>query len=314
MSFFSSLESILSIIIMITLGYVLTRKGIFDEHTAKTFATLVTNIALPAYMVWNLTSTFDKAKLLSLEDGLIIPFVSMLACFAIGYIVSKVIKIAPYRQGTFTCMFFLSNTIFIGLPVNIALFGDQSVPYVLLYYMANAFLFWTVGVYAISRDGDNPQPNFLSFQTMRKTFSPPLIGFLVGVLLVVLNIKVPAYISDTCKYLGNLTTPLSMLFIGISISGVKLNEIKLGKDMLALVLGRFVISPLVVFLLAILLPIPVLMKEVFIIQSAMPVVTQVSIISKSYNADYRYAAVMTAITTIFAMTTIPMYMGFFRTW
>jgi len=314
MDFFSSLQSILSIIIMITLGYVLTRKGWFDDHTAKTFATLVTNIALPAYMVWNLTSTFNKEKLLSLEDGLIIPFISMLACFAIGYTVSKVIRISTCHQGTFTCMFFLSNTIFIGLPVNLALFGDQSMPYVLLYYMANTCLFWTLGVYSISRDSNNPQPNFLSFQTIQKTFSPPLIGFLAGVLLVVLDIRVPVYITDTCKYLGNLTTPLSMLFIGISLSEVSFAEIQIGKDMIALVLGRFVVAPLLVFLIAIALPIPVLMKEVFIIQSAMPVVTQVSVISKAYNADYRYAAVMTAVTTLFAMTTIPMYMLLFRTW
>jgi malate permease and related proteins len=314
MDFFSSLQSIFSIIIMITLGYALTRKGWFDEHTAKTFAALVTNIALPAYMVWNLTTTFDRAKLLSLEDGLIIPFASMLACFAIGYTVSKVIRISPLRQGTFTCMFFLSNTMFIGLPVNLALFGDKSLPYVLLYYMANTCLFWTLGVYAISRDTNNPLPNFLSFQTIQKTFSPPLIGFFVGVLLVLLDIKVPVFITDTCRYLGNLTTPLSMLFIGISLSEIALNEIKIGRDMIALVLGRFVVAPLLVFLIAIILPIPVLMKEVFIIQSAMPVVTQVTIISKAYNADYQYAAVMTAITTVVAMTTIPMYMAFFRTW
>lgn len=314
MDFFSSLESILSIIIMICLGYELTRKGWFDENTARTFATLVTNIALPAYMVWNLTTAFDKNKLLSLEDGLVIPFASMLACYAIGYAVSKIIRVSPLRQGTFTCMFFLSNTIFIGLPVNLALFGEKSVPYVLLYYMANTCLFWTLGVYAISRDGDNPQTGFLSFQTIQKTFSPPLIGFLAGVLLVLLDIRIPVFVTDTCKYLGNLTTPLSMLFIGISLSGVSLDEIKVGRDMIALMVGRFVVSPLLVFLIAVLLPIPLLMKEVFIIQSAMPVVTQVSIISRSYNADHRYAAVMTAVTTIFAMTTIPLYMVLFKTW
>ncbi len=314
MDFFSSVGSILSIVIMITIGYVLSKKGWFDEQTAKTFATLVTNVALPAYMVWNLTGTFDKEKLLSLEDGLIIPFVSMLACFAIGYIVSKAIRVSPDRQGTFRCMFFVSNTMFIGLPVNLALFGDKSMPYVLLYFMANTCLFWTLGVYTISRDGLGPQPSLLSFRALQKTFSPPLIGFLTGVVLVLLDIRLPVFITDTCRYLGALTTPLSMLFIGISLSGVAMSEIKPDKDMIALVLGRFVVAPLLVFLIAIALPIPLLMKEVFIVQSAMPVVTQASIIAKAYNADHRYVAVMTAVTTIFAMTTIPMYMALFRGW
>ncbi|HWR40913.1 MAG TPA: AEC family transporter [Patescibacteria group bacterium] len=310
--FFSSLESIFSIMLMIALGYILRRKGVFDETTGKVFTTLVSNIALPAYMVWNLTSSFTREKLLSLEDGLVIPFLSMLASFAIGYVISKAIKIAPCRQGTFTCMFFVSNTIFIGLPVNLALFGDQSVPYVLLYYMANTCLFWTIGVYAISRDGSAERPAFLSFQNIQKTFSPPLLGFLVGVLLVLLEIKLPASLLDTCKYLGNLTTPLSMLFIGMSIYGVGLHEIKLNKDMIALIFGRFIISPLTVCFIAMLLPIPLLMKQVFIIQSAMPVITQASIISKAYNADHRYAAVMTAVTTVLAITAIPIYMTLFQ--
>ncbi|MBP2654069.1 MAG: Auxin Efflux Carrier [Firmicutes bacterium] len=311
MTFINSVESIISIILMIALGYTLTWKGWFNENTAKNFTFVVTKIALPAYMIWNLTSTFDKEKLLSMKSGLIIPFVSMTACYLLGYIISKVINITPSRQGIFRCMFFVSNTIFIGLPVNLALFGEPSVPYVLLYYMANTSLFWTLGVYAVSGDDDGERPKVLSFQAIRNFLPPPLIGFFIGVLLVLLEMKLPFFIMDTCKYLGNLTTPLSMLFIGISMYGVGLEDIKISSDMVGVILGRFVISPLIVFLIAALLPIPVLMKKVFIIQSAMPVVTQAAVIAKAYNSDYRYAAIMTTVTTILAMIMIPLYMVIF---
>lgn len=296
---------------MVAIGYSFTWKGFFGEATAKVFSTVVTNLALPAYMIWNLTSTFDKEKMLSLEDGLIIPFISMIACYAIGYIISKLIKVSSSRRGIFRCMFFVSNTIFIGLPVNVALFGDKSVPYVLLYYVVNTCLFWTVGVYNIGADGDEEQGKLWSFQSLQKTISPPLMGFFIGVLLILLEIKLPFFITNTCKYLGNLTTPLSMLFIGISIYGLKIKDIKPSKDIAAIVFGRFVVSPLLVFLIAILIPVPTLMKEVFIIQAAMPVVTNASIIARAYNADYRYAAVMTTVTTVLAMIAIPIYMILF---
>jgi auxin efflux carrier (AEC) len=312
MIFVNSLESVLSIIIMIALGYILTWKGLFSEVTAQAFATVVTKVALPAYMVWNMTSVFDRDKLFSLADGLIIPFLSMFLCYGIGYIVAKGIKVVPKRQGAFQCMFFISNTIFIGLPVNMALFGESSVPYVLLYYIANTSLFWTLGVYVLSGDGDGKQAKLLSFQALQKMFSPPLMGFVVGIFLVVLDIKLPAFIMDSCKYLGNLTTPLSLLFIGISMYGANLADFKISKDLIAVVLGRFVVSPALIFLIAYFLPISKLMKEVFIIQAAMPVMTQVSIIAKNYHADYRYVAVMTTITTILAMVAIPIYMFLFH--
>lgn len=312
MTFINSFESILSIIIMIFLGYILTKKGVFNDNTAKAFTTMVVRISLPAYMIWNLTNTFDKEKLLELVGGISIPYMSMLACYVVGLLISKLIGVDAKRQGVFNCMFFVSNSIFIGLPINLALFGDKSVPYVLLYYIANTTLFWTLGIYLISRDGSGSKPKLLSVQTLKNIISPPLMGFMVGILLVIADIKLPPFITDVCKYLGSCTTPLSMLFIGISIYSVKTSEINLSKDMAALVSGRFIIAPCLVFLLTLLIPVPSLMKEVFIVQAAMPIIASASIIAKAYNADYKYAAVMTTVTTVIAMVMIPIYMVMFN--
>lgn len=303
-----ALESILSIIIMITLGYILTAKGWFREETSKLFSRLVTIIALPPFMVWNLVSTFDREKLLAVRSGLIIPFLSMLVCFGLSWIIARLIGVDYQRRGTFQTMFFVSNTIFIGLPVNLALFGHDSIPFVLLYYIANTVLFWTIGMYGISQDGDQDCANIISLATVKKIFSPPLLGFLVAVILILVEVKLPAFILDTCRYLGNLTTPLSMLFIGIAINAVKLHQIKINKDMIAIMAGRFIISPVSVILLATIFPIPDLMKKVFVMQAAMPVMTQTSIVAKAYGADAEYAAVMTTVSTLLAAIFIPLYM------
>ncbi len=303
-----SIESILSIIIMISIGYILTYKGWFNEESSRLLSRLVCNISLPAYMVANLVATFDKKKLYELSGGLLIPFLSMLICFFIAIAVSRAIKVDKKKRGVFESMFYISNTIFIGLPVNLALFGDKSIPYVLLYYIANTIFFWTIGVYSISKDGDQNGVRLFSLAAIKKIFSPPLLGFIVGVILIILEVRLPHFLLDTCKYLGNLTTPLSMIFIGITIYSVNFKGIRFSSDMLAIILGRFVVSPLVVILLAHFISAPLLMKEVFVIQASMPIMTQTSITAKMYNSDYKYAAVMTAITTLGAVITIPLYM------
>ena len=113
---------------------------------------------------------------------------------------------------------------------------------------------------------------------------------------------------DSCKYIGNLTTPLSLLFIGITFSTISIKDIKFDKDMLALLLGRFVLSPLVVYALALVIPIPSLMTKVFIIQSAMPIIAQSAITARAYDVDYRYATVMVTISTVLSILFIPVYM------
>ncbi|KUO71597.1 MAG: malate transporter [Clostridia bacterium BRH_c25] len=304
----NAFQSVLSIVIMIALGYFLTRKGFFDESVSQLFAKLVINVSLPALMISSLLTVFDREKLYSAGNGIIIPVASMLICYAVAIVVAKLIRIKPERKGIFQAMFFASNTIFMGMPVNLALFGEQSTPYVLFYYAANTTLFWTIGVYGIGKDKKGSEEKLFSINTVKRLFSAPLLGLLAGLLLVLLGIQLPSFIMDSCKYLGNLTTPLSLLFIGITFSTINIKDIKLDKDMTALLLGRFVISPLVVYALALVIPISGLMTKVFIIQSAMPIITQSAIAAKAYDVDYRYATVMVTVTTVLSILFIPVYM------
>ncbi len=305
----NSIGSILSIVIMIIIGYILTAKGWFSEESSKLLTRLVITIALPALMISTILGNLDRNELVHQGKGILIPILSMTICLIIAIIVTKLIKIKKEDAGLFISMFFNSNTIFVGLPVNLALFGEKSIPYVLLYYIANTTFFWTIGVYFISKNGNKKtNDKILSKSTLKRIISPPLLGYMVAIILVILNVHLPNFIMDTCKYMGGITTPLSMLFIGICIFSVKLKDIKISKDMFGIVAGRFIISPLTVFVITLFIPIPILMKKVFIIQAAMPVMTNTSIIAKAYDGDTKYAAVMTVVTTVLSIIAIPFYM------
>lgn len=302
-----AVQSILSISIIIILGYILTSKNWFTEATSDTLVKLVTQVSLPVLMLNNIVSNFDKEKLLGSFSGLIVPFSSIALCYIIAIAISKIIKVEKKHLGLFKSMFFNSNTIFMGLPINIALFGEKSVPYVLLYYIANTTFFWTIGVYEISKDGTASNGSLFSKETLKKVVSAPLIGYVIGVVLVILNTKLPKFMIDTFTYLGSLATPIAMIFIGITIHSIKLKDIKFDRHAIGILLGRFIISPILVILLSYIFPIPSLMRNVFIIQAAMPVMTNTAIIAKSYEADHEYAAIMIAITTIATLFVVPIY-------
>jgi len=309
MVIFNALGSVFTIAIMVTVGYYLTAKKWFNSEIAGLFSKLIVNVSLPLLMFYNIISNFDRTKLNHLANGLIIPFLSIGICYLIGIVAAKALKIDVKRRGTFESMFFASNAIFIGLPVNLALFGESSVPYVLLYYIANTLFFWSLGAYCISKDGmERGTVRMFSMETVRRIFSPPLFGFMGAILIILLKIYIPKFLLDSCMYIGNLTTPLSMFYIGITMYSVKFSEIKLSRDVFGTILGRFLVSPVVVYLLAIWFPVDPLMKNVFIIQSAMPVVTSTAIVARMYNADSKYAAVMTVVTTLASIFFIPLYM------
>ena len=305
--FLRSISGILVILGMILVGFVIGEKGWFDDKSRGLLAKLVTQVALPCYMLYTITQRFTAADLLIMLPALRFPALSMVILLGIATGVARIFAVRQDRRGLFISMFFNSNTIFVGLPINQALFGDASIPYVLIYYMCNTTFFWTLGTYLIQRDGEG-EAQFDLKTSLKKVFSPPLMGFLLGLVMVMLQIKLPAFLASDLQYLGNLTTPLSMIFIGLSVSHVGVKQLVLGKDQLLILLGRFLVAPLLMASIVYWLPLPSLMKQVFIIQSAMPVMTNAPVVARLYGADSDYAAVMVTETTLATMVVIPILM------
>ena len=305
--FLRSISGILVILGMILVGFVIGEKGWFDDKSRGLVAKLVTQVALPCYMLYTITQRFTAADLLKMLPALRFPALSMVILLGIATGVARIFAVRQDRRGLFISMFFNSNTIFVGLPINQALFGDASIPYVLIYYMCNTTFFWTLGTYLIQRDGEG-EAQFDLKTSLKKVFSPPLMGFLLGLVLVMLQIKLPAFLASDLQYLGNLTTPLSMIFIGLSVSHVGVKQLVLGKEQLLILLGRFLVAPLLMATIVYWVPLPSLMKQVFIIQSAMPVMTNAPVVARLYGADSDYAAVMVTETTLATMVVIPILM------
>lgn len=305
--FLRSISGILVILGMILVGFVIGEKGWFDDKSRGLLAKLVTQVALPCYMLYTITQRFTAADLLIMLPALRFPALSMVILLGIATAVARIFAVRQDRRGLFISMFFNSNTIFVGLPINQALFGDASIPYVLIYYMCNTTFFWTLGTYLIQRDGEG-EAQFDLKTSLKKVFSPPLMGFLLGLVMVMLQIKLPAFLASDLQYLGNLTTPLSMIFIGLSVSHVGVKQLVLGKEQLLILLGRFLVAPLLMASIVYWVPLPSLMKQVFIIQSAMPVMTNAPVVARLYGADSDYAAVMVTETTLATMVVIPILM------
>ena len=304
------LQGIFEILFMIGIGFILAKKGWFAADTSALLTKLVMKIALPLYMLCQLEKDFTHDSLLQIAPDLLLPFASILLAYGMGRIAVKLLHIRKDRQGIFVTCFFIANTIFIGLPVNLALFGTQSVPSVMLYYMANTTMFWTLGVYHIVNDstGGEKQMPLFSLQTIRKVFSPPLVGFLLGLFLLLTSIPLPDFLLASFQYVGNLATPLSLMVIGIEMSNISLASVHLDRDLIGALLGRFVICPLCVWVLLPVIAVTPMSAQVFTMQASMPAMTQMTVVAKAVGADVKYATQVSFLSVLLGLLVIPVYM------
>lgn len=304
------LEGIFEVLFIIAIGVVLSKKGWFGSNMSAVFSKLVMKISLPLYMLCQMEKDFTHDSLIRIAPDLILPFASIFLAYIVGRIAAKGLHIRRERQGVFVTCFFIANTIFIGLPVNLALFGTQSVPSVMLYYMANTTMFWTLGIYHIVNDSQGGKGNMplFSAQTIKKVFSPPLMGFLIGLALVLANIKLPNFLLTSFQYVGNMATPMSLLVIGIEMVGISLSDIHWDRDVVGALIGRFLVCPACVLALLPFIPVTPMSAQVFTMQASMPAMTQMTVVAKSIGADVRYSTQVTFITVVMGIVVIPLYM------
>lgn len=300
-------NGILTVVIIIIAGFWMDRKGWFSEESVALISRLVNQVCLPTYMLTNILGNFKHDQLISLSHGLIVPFISMMAGYFISRIIARLMGIPRQRLGIFSICVSFSNTIFIGLPLAVALFGEEGVPYIMTYYMVNTSLFWTIGVHDLAMGCGEEAPLF-SRKTLRSILSPPMLGFLLGIAMVLMELQLPRPVFSAFRYIGSMTSPLAMLFIGIAMSKTNWHEIVLGVDLVVAMLGRYFICPLIIFAIIPFFHLDPMMEKIFVIMAAMPAMTNSAIVVRGYGGDYKYAAMLTAVSTVLAVVMIPFYM------
>lgn len=310
MIFLTAVESVLSIVLIIALGFYLRNKGWFADSFAGNISKLIMNIALSASIFVSVLTYLTRDKLMALSDGLIYGALSIVFGYFIAWLMVKVLKVRRGRRGVFINTIVNANTIFIGLPLNIALFGEASMPYFLVYYVLNTVSTWAFGAFLIANDSTEPQPAHRQQFNWKKLLPAPLLGFLVALVFLLADIPVPSFIHSTLGYVGSIVTPLSLLYIGITLADAGLKSIRFDKDTTAALLGKFVLAPVIMVALIAaghsILPLPSLEAKTLIVQSSVSALAVLPILANEAKGDVRFATNVVTTSTILFMIVVPL--------
>jgi len=308
MAILNAFSGVATIFLLGLLGFYLARSGKVPPQTVAALPRFTTTIALPPFLLRTATETINRDQLTSLLIETRIPYISIFLTFFLAVFLTKLLRTAPARKAMFQVGIATSNAMTIGLPINLAIFGPAGLPYALLYFVANATFFWTIGCSSIARSGNAANEPMFSRESLKRIFSPPIIGFILGLLMVYFDLRLPDFLDKTFKYVGDMVVGLVTMYIGMTVSTIRREDISIDKDVIVVVIGRMFLSPLLILFLTWLMPIDPLMRNVFIIQSSLPVMINAAILCAYYQTDTRYAAVLISITTLLSLVTIPLYM------
>lgn len=237
----TSLLSILSMYFFIVIGF--SAKKIFkDDINAKTLNLLSVYFLQPFLTLWGLTlQPFDHTLFLAPLWYLLI----VIGVLIFSYIVVNRLFQDPHERSIARISALIGNTGNLGIPLGIALFGMQGVPYMTLINLMNIFIVYTLGVYIYSRG------NFSVKQSLANIVALPILWFAILAILLNINaVTLPKQISNMLMMGAYAAMVVQLLVFGIYLKEVKLKA--LSKKLFAWVMGvKFIVLPVVtVFVLS----------------------------------------------------------------
>ena len=300
----NGLISVLVVFVILAVGYYFTVREKWPDNTNKVFSIVVVQIAAPALAVASIENRFTPDMLRAAVWNLLIIVGSILLMYAVGRVVSKILKLPRAKRAVFITTFTFNNTMFIGLPINQIVFGHDGLPYLFTFYLVTIVMFWSLGAYTLCKASDTGGKSF----SIKKIFSPGLIGVLIGCALVELEWKLPTILETSLTYLGDICVPLSLLVIGSNLAkSMKHGLQRITLDQIIILIGKFVLHPLIIWGAFTLFGVGGLPLKVFILTASLPCHAQTAIVSEFYNLEGEYASNLVSLSTLISLVTIPVY-------
>ena len=297
---------ILSIFLIIGIGFVANKADILPMAANRYLVALLLRVTCPCMIVASITSNELREDTLSLSLQTLVGGIIFFAVSALlGWVLSaKLIKVEPAENsGIYTFAFGSINSGFIGFPITLAIFGSGILYLMVIHNVVLNLYLYTFGIMLVNLGASGGRLDFRGFLNSFKNINA--IAAIFSIFMLFASLKLPAVIFDCVDMIGDATTPLSMLIVGMQLGDCDFREVLKNRKLLGISLLKMLLLPVLTFLLVNWLPLDVSVKVCLVFAASFPVAVAVVPVTSEQNRDSLIAAEMVAITTLFSLAVIP---------
>ncbi len=297
-------QSILILFLLILVGYIVGKRNIVNTDHVGSLSTLLMRVTLPMTLLDTMLEPFEEGMIAIAAKTFLTILVVLLVYGLINYAVVSKTSIPLKKQGTWMFGMTFSNNGFIGIPFMGALFGPQGIFLMSMGNVAQNALVFSLGIKMVKRGYYEGKSKFNPRETL---FNNVNIAIILGIILNLAQVNVPMQLREVIAYLGAMTTPLSMLVVGISMAKQNFKEMFTTIDPFIISFMRLLVIPMITIVIMKLTGFGAgtLLPYVAIYTTALPPPALLSILSERYEGNIKLAGQCVFLGTLFSMLTLP---------
>ncbi len=300
----SAIVSVLGIYLFIGVGYLAKRS--FKSQIHERTLTLLSVYFLQIFLTfWGLLKAPVDATLLAAPTLYI---VITLILVALTVLLVRPLFADAKERSIATVAALIGNTGNLGIPLGIALFGEQSVPYTTIINLANVFFVYTFGVYFYSRGHFSVRDSLLNIVKL-----PVLWAAMIAIALNLSGYRPSGTIENTLMMGAYASMVMQLVLFGIYLYDTKITQ--MNRRLIGWVSGmKFLVVPAVTFAALSLTDLPAMVKGILFMEMLMPLAVANVNLGSLYDCRPKQITALVFITSVLflgiifvAMRTVPWF-------
>lgn len=306
------LAAVIPVFLLMVAGMGARYWGWLKQEADSSLMKVVMNLLYPALIL----SIILGNEALNSPGNLILPPLLGLGVVLMGYGIAGLVSrlILPARgaaQRTFAFTTGLQNYGYIPIPLIALLFASlpegprETLGVLMLFNVGTEIAFWTFGVILVS--GAWRQ------LSIKRVLTPPVLALLFALAIntVGLTEHIPVAVTGVISLLAACAIPMGLLLTGATLMDLILegNARSGWSTALGASLVRLGILPVLILLIALILPASDELRRVLVVQAAMPAGIFPIVVAKHFGGDVGVAVRVVLGTTLLSLLTIPLWIA-----
>ena len=288
------LTTVAPILIIAGLGALLDK---WKRVDTRTLSTVIIYFGSPALAFHSIASSSISGS--EFAELVTFALLSMIVITLVSWLISIRTGMNRLTSSAFVLSTALVNGLNYGVPLNEFAFGQAGLARAMIIGVIFALYSFSMGVFLASWGKAS------AWQAFRNVLLVPLpYAAFLGLAVNLAQLQVPPIILRITQILGGLAIPLMLLMLGIQISRTSLQgqwKLMVGASMVRLVGGASV-----GFLLALLLGLGGITRQVAIVESAMPTAVAAGVLATEFNSDAKLVSSIIVLSTLLSIVTLPL--------
>ncbi len=272
-----AVQSVLSILVVVLIGFWAGKKNIVSKELSHALATLVMSFTFPA-LLFTLIADCSVKDIINLKFIFVFFLALMMLYFLIFFIHIKILK--RNRQDSamaaFACSF--PNMAFMGIPYLTEILGNDSLISVAIGNVITSVFMIPITIFFLQ--GDTGNENIFKKEVFNLMGKPLIIAPILGIIVSFIQFPIPYFLMHGLKILGEATCPLALFTFGLMTIKFKFS---FSKDSLMNIGVKLFIQPFIAIFLILIFKLSGYLAMEIIILTAMPTAVIVSMFAEKYD-------------------------------